>query len=589
MTLHDSADAGRTRAVQTPALQNGGKPRMPPDGLEMAASLANATSLALVAVDEAGTIHFVNQAAAGMFGYDAREMIGEPVEIIIPERLRQAHGRGFARAMVGETLNTGGKSVEVHGCRRDGSEFAIELTLCAWQDHGRKGAGAVIKDITERREHEARLLRLACRDVLTGLRNRNGFVEALSQSLSQGDALAVVMLDLDGFREINDTHGNKVGDALLQAVSIRLSRILPDRTVLARFGADEYAVLAQSIEGPSDGLLLASTLRKVFAEPFEIGSHVLYVGASFGFCLAPGHGIDADELIASADFALGRARADGGNAIVAYDPAMIDEAAALRAMRDELRAALRMGELVLHYQPQVNMASGETIGFEALMRWNHSQRGLISPSVFLPALEQSALAIEIGWWTLDQACRDTVLLKAGGYPDIRMGVNLFPGQLHSPHLARKVAEALDRHGLDASDLELEVTETTALRDDDKSLEAMRQLREIGVGVAFDDFGTGYASLLTLQRYPLTTLKIDRAFVCNITSRPADAAIVRALIGMSRDMGLETIVEGIETEEQNDLLRVFGCCAGQGYRHGKPMPVDLIIDQAAGCNRSRAIG
>jgi len=589
MTLHDSADAGRTRAVQTPALQNGGKPRMPPDGLEMAASLANATSLALVAVDEAGTIHFVNQAAAGMFGYDAREMIGEPVEIIIPERLRQAHGRGFARAMVGETLNTGGKSVEVHGCRRDGSEFAIELTLCAWQDHGRKGAGAVIKDITERREHEARLLRLACRDVLTGLRNRNGFVEALSQSLSQGDALAVVMLDLDGFREINDTHGNKVGDALLQAVSIRLSRILPDRTVLARFGADEYAVLAQSIEGPSDGLLLASTLRKVFAEPFEIGSHVLYVGASFGFCLAPGHGIDADELIASADFALGRARADGGNAIVAYDPAMIDEAAALRAMRDELRAALRMGELVLHYQPQVNMASGETIGFEALMRWNHSQRGLISPSVFLPALEQSALAIEIGWWTLDQACRDTVLLKAGGYPDIRMGVNLFPGQLHSPHLARKVAEALDRHGLDASDLELEVTETTALRDDDKSLEAMRQLREIGVGVAFDDFGTGYASLLTLQRYPLTTLKIDRAFVCNITSRPADAAIVRALIGMSRDMGLETIVEGIETEEQNDLLRVFGCYAGQGYRHGKPMPVDLIIDQAAGCNRSRAIG
>lgn len=555
----------------------------------MAANFANATSLALVSVDATGVIRFVNQAAAALFGYDVEDMIGEPVEIIIPERFRQAHGSGFARAIGGGTLATGGKSVEVHGCRRDGSEFPIELTLCAWQEQGEVGAGAVIKDITERREHETRLLRMACRDVLTGLRNRNGFVEALVQALSRQDSLAVVMLDLDGFREINDMHGNKVGDALLQAVAIRLSRVLPDQTALARFGADEFAVLARDIEGPCDGYRLASTLRQAFVQPFDIGGHVLDVGASFGFSLGPGHGIDADELIACADFALGRARSDGDGAIIAYDPAMMDEAAARRAMRDELRIALRRGELVMHYQPQVHMASGATIGFEALIRWNHPQRGLIPPGAFLPALEQSALALEIGWWTLDQACSDAMRLKTGGYPDVRMGVNLFPGQLHSPHLARKVAEALARHGLAASDLELEITETTALRDDDKSLEAMRQLREIGVGVAFDDFGTGYASLLTLQRYPLTTLKIDRAFVCNITSRPADAAIVRALIGMSRDMGLETIVEGIETEEQNDLLRVFGCYAGQGYRHGRPMPVDLILDQAAGCNRSRAIG
>lgn len=589
MKLQDPADATQTRAVRTRTLPNRKSPAAPPVRLTMAANFANATSLALVSVDASGAIRFVNQAAAEMFGYGIEDMIGEPVEIIIPERFRQAHGRGFARAMAGETLNTGGRSVEVHACRRDGSEFPIELTLCAWQDQGEAGAGAVIKDITERREHEARLLRLACRDVLTGLRNRNGFADALSQSLLQGNSLAVVMLDLDGFREINDTHGHAIGDALLQAVAIRLSRVLPDRTVLARFGADEYVVLAENIEGPRDGHLLASTLRQAFAHPFDIGGHVLYVGASIGFSLGPGHGIDADELIASADFALSRARTDGGGAIIAYDPAMMDEAAARRATRDELRVALRNGELVLHYQPQVNMVSGETIGFEALIRWNHPQRGLITPGAFLPVLDQSALAIEIGWWTLDQACRDTARLKVAGFSGIKMGINLFPGQLHSPHLGRKVTDALALHGLEASDIELEITETTALRDDDKSLEAMRQLRDIGVGVAFDDFGTGYASLVSLQRYPLTTLKIDRAFVCNLSSRPGDVAIVRALIGMSRDLGLETIAEGIETQEQDELLRMLGCHVAQGYRYGKPMPIDLILTQTAGTSGDLATG
>lgn len=544
-------------------------------GARMAANFARATSLALVSVDGAGTIRFVNQAAADMFGYAVGDMLGRAVELIIPERLRQAHRNGFLRAMAGEALNTGGNSVEVHGRRKDGREFPIELTLCTWHEAGTSGAGAVIKDITERKEREARLLRLACRDVLTGLRNRNGFAEAVSQALVGGIGAVVIVLDLDGFREINDSHGLETGDGLLQAVAIRLARALPEGTVVARFGGDEFAVLLQGVSDRPEAQHAAVALTKVFANPFEIGGHVLDVGASIGISLK---GADAEELIATADFALNRARAEGGGSIVVYDPAMMDEAAARRALRDELRSAVRNGELLLHYQPQVHMASGEIFGVEALIRWNHPTRGLLAPAAFLPALEQSALAIEIGWWTLDQACRDAVRLKAGGYHRCKMSVNLFPGQLHSLHLTRKVAEALARHGLEPSDLELEITETTALRDDDKSLEAMRQLRALGVGVAFDDFGTGYASLLSLQRYPLTTLKIDRAFVSDLSTRPRDAAIARALIGMSRDLGLETIAEGIETSEQEGLLRMLGCHAAQGYKYGKPMPVDALLEE-----------
>ena len=258
-----------------------------------------------------------------------------------------------------------------------------------------------------------------------------------------------------------------------------------------------------------------------------------------------------------------------------YDPAMRSELAARRALRDELRHGLRSGQLALHYQPQVHMESGRIFGLEALIRWQHPQRGLLLPGAFLPALERSALALEIGWGTLDEACREAAALKAKGHGDIKMGVNLFPAQLRAPNLCRKVADALERHRLDPSLLELEVTETIALHDDDQSLEAMTALRDIGVGIAFDDFGTGYASLSSLQRYPLTTLKIDRGFVRDLLEKPRDAAITRALIAMSRELGLETIAEGIETVEQERFLRSLGCPAAQGYRYGKPMPAQDI--------------
>ncbi len=541
-----------------------------------AANFADATTLTIISVDSRGNIKFVNPAAADLFGYEREAMIGRPVEIIIPERLRSAHARGFARAMAGAELNLGGKAVEVYALRKDGSEFPIELTLCAWHDGVEMGAGAVIKDISERRERDIRLLRLASQDTLTGLHNRGRFGEFLRDADPRRPAI-VLMIDIDGFQDVNDTHGHATGDSLLQSVAVRLRHRLPPAAQVARFGNDEFAVFIQSTCETTDLEKLTETVSTAFSIPFEVNEQLLDVSVSVGGAMFPRDGEDPEELLASADLALSKAKSMGGRSFVFYDPVMRSEARARRAMRDELLLALRARQLVLHYQPQVNIETGSIFGAEALIRWQHPHRGLLLPGAFLPALEQSALALEIGWWTLDEACRAAALMNALSPHPIKMGVNLFPAQLRAPYLGRKVSEALEKYQLAAELLEIEVTETIALTDDDRSLEAMNMLRDIGVGIAFDDFGTGYASLSSLQRYPLTTLKIDRGFVAELSTKPRDAAITRAMIRMSLEMGIETIAEGIETSEQESFLLSLGCSAAQGYKYGRPMPYEALAN------------
>ncbi|WP_200847908.1 bifunctional diguanylate cyclase/phosphodiesterase [Rhizobium sp. 18055] len=535
---------------------------------------ADATTLTIISVDSRGNIRFVNRAAADLFGYEREAMIGRPVEIIIPERLRSAHARGFARAMAGAELNLGGKAVEVYAIRKDGSEFPIELTLCAWHDGVEMGAGAVIKDISERRERDSRLLRLASQDTLTGLHNRGRFVEFLKESVPHRSSM-VLMIDIDGFQDFNDSHGHTTGDSLLQSIAIRLRHRLPTAAQVARFGNDEFAVFVQNTCEQKAVEELVGIVMAAFSMPFEVNEQLLDVSVSVGGAIYPRDGNDADELLASADLALTKAKSMGGRSFQVYEPAMRSEAGARRAMRDELRLALRAGQLALHYQPQVNIETGTIFGIEALIRWQHPEKGLLLPGAFLPALEQSALTLEIGWWTLDEACRTTSLINSLSRQPIKMGVNLFPAQLRAPYLGRKVSEALEKYRLEANLLEIEVTETIALTDDDRSLEAMNTLRDIGVGIAFDDFGTGYASLSSLQRYPLTTLKIDRGFVSELSTKPRDAAITRAMITMSLEMGIETIAEGIETSEQEEFLLSLGCSAAQGYKYGRPMPYEAL--------------
>ena len=540
-----------------------------------AASFANSTDLSMITVDPNGRIEFVNQAVLDMFGFSRDEMIGRSIEMIVPERFRAAHNAGLARVASGGQSKLKGKTVEVSACHKDGSEFPIEIALSVWHDERGIGMGAIIKDISDRRDRDVRLLRLASQDTLTGLCNRHRFEDLLREELGQGRQLSVLLFDLDGFKDVNDRLGHAVGDALLQAIAVRLPGVLDRHATLSRFGGDEFAIL---LPGTADPLIVHETAKAVieaFKVPFEVAGHTFRVGASVGFALAPNHGSDGEELIASADFALYRAKQAGGRVVRMFEPSMRTERVARRAMRDELLRALDRKELVLHYQPQVIIETGEVFGVEALIRWQHPERGLLPPGAFLPALEQTSVALDVGFWVLDEAARQMAAWNAAGYPPIKMGVNLFPAQVRAGNLARAVGDVIARYDLDPRFLEIEITETITLNDDDQSLESIQALRDLGVGIAFDDFGTGYASLGSLQRYPLTTLKIDRGFVRDLLTKPRDAAITRALIMLSRELGLKTVAEGIETPEQEKALLSMGCEAGQGYRYGRAMPADEV--------------
>jgi len=549
-------------------------PRTLPDDATIALNFTKATKLSLISIDDTGKIRFVNPSAAQLFGYEPAEMIGHPITIIIPERMQGAHTSGLKRVADGEKPNLGGKTVEVSAVKKDGTEFPIEITLSVWRDEYGMGAGAIIKDISERRDRDTRLLRMANQDTLTGLPNRHKFIDLIKGELQTERPLTVFMLDLDGFKDVNDTHGHSVGDALLQAVAVRIPYLLRGDAHVARFGGDEFAILLPNIGDPILAQSEANAIVEAFATSFDVGGHVLDLGASVGFAIAPAHGRDEEELIACADYALYKAKASGGRSCQMFDPSMKSETVAKRLLRDELLLALRNGHLEMYYQPQIELRSGRVFGVEALIRWNHPARGLLLPGAFLPALDQTTLALEIGWWTLDQACREAARLSALGC-DIRVSVNLFPAQLRAPNLCHKVANAIQRYRINPSALELEVTETIALHDDDRSLEAMTALRQIGVGIAFDDFGTGFASLSSLQKYPLTTLKIDRSFVANILARSDDAAITSALIALSKELGLDTIAEGVETVEQEQALISLGCPSAQGYRYGRPMSAAVL--------------
>jgi diguanylate cyclase (GGDEF)-like protein/PAS domain S-box-containing protein len=560
-----------------------------PETALMAQNFADAMTLALIVVDGHGAIQFANPAFCALFGYQPDEIKGQPITLIIPERMRGAHSAGMANVAAGAKPGLGGKAVEVSALKSDGSEFPIEITLSTWKIDSGFWAGAAIKDISERRERDSKLMRLASHDTLTGLPNRHEFTTLLAQKLASGVPCSLFLLDLDGFKEVNDAHGHVMGDSLLQAVAVRVPYLLGDRASVGRLGGDEFAVLYADSGDPLLAQREASTLIDAFRKPFSLGGLDLELGVSIGIAIAPLHGEDADELIASADFALYRAKAAGGRAYRFFEPSMRSESQAKRDMRDDLRRALRQRELELYYQPQVEFVSRRIIGFEALIRWNHPQHGLLLPGRFLPSLEQSALATEIGWWTLDEACQMAAALNEGGN-GCKVAVNLFAQQFRSPHLRDRVIEAVQRHGIAPSCLEIEVTEEVTLNDDGTSLQTLKSIRDIGVGVAFDDFGTGYASLSSLQRYPLTTLKIDRGFIRDIQTSASDAAIARALVAMSREMRLDTIAEGIETEAQAAVLLAMGCSQGQGYLYGRPMPAkDALafyhqIERPAGTRR-----
>lgn len=551
--------------------------------------LAQAATYAFITSDERGRITFANEAAADLFGYSIDELMGANIDLIVPERFRASHEAGMARLVRNEPSRLAGRTIEVTARRRNGSEFPAEFTLSMWRDRFGLGFGAIMRDISEWRARDERLIQLAHHDLLTGLPNRACFEEALDARLAAGNAVGVLMLDLDGFKEVNDSWGHSTGDAVLQTLAIRLPAWLGEDAVFARFGGDEFAVMLPDAGDPPTLAVNATTLLHAFDTPLRVGCHTFHLGVSIGGTVGPTQGASAEELIGNADLALFRAKQEGKRRFRSFQPAMRSALLSRLAMRAELREATREGEFVLHYQPQVAIDTGRIVGAEALLRWRHPRRGMLLPGAFLSHLEDHPLALEVGHWVVEEACRQAAAWRDAGHPFIRMGVNLFAAQVRSRTLASDVAEALRRHRLSPGMLELEITETIVLGVDEADLEQFRELHRQGVGIAFDDFGTGYASLSSLKRFPLTRLKIDRSFVRDLMSERHDAAVVRAIVQIGNDIGLDIIAEGIETRDQEALLQKMGCRHGQGYLYGKALPAAQFADlaQASGSHKRLA--
>jgi len=426
-------------------------------------------------------------------------------------------------------------------------------------------------DVTEQRRSEAKITHMAQHDALTDLPNRVLLKERMAQALSAtgqgGPSLAVLMLDLDRFKDINDTLGHPAGDALLQAVAARLRRCVSETALIARLGGDEFAVIDFVTDPVADAGQLAEKIRTALSEAVDLGHHRVITTTSIGIAIAPRDGADSDEILRSADLALYSAKSRGRGSYRFFEPELDQLLQARRGLERDMRHALLNGEFELHYQPFINVASGETSGFEALLRWNHPQRGMIPPAKFIPLAEETGLIVPLGEWVLRTACAE-----AAKWPgDLKIAVNLSPAQFRSHELVPVVMRALASAGIAPQRLELEVTETAIIHDSEAVFTALGQLHDLGVRIALDDFGTGYSSLSFLQRFPFDKVKIDRSFVSELSAATDESRrIARAVVRFAVSLGKTTTAEGVETREQFDILRDDACAEVQGFHFSPPV-------------------
>jgi len=430
------------------------------------------------------------------------------------------------------------------------------------------------EDVTERRSAERQIAHLAHYDALTDLPNRVLFRERLERELERikrGEQLAMLYIDIDEFKSVNDSLGHPVGDELLKAVASRLRSCVRDTDFVARLGGDEFAIVQTGISQPSDVMELVKRIYDSIREPYECLGHHVTTDASIGIALAPHDGSDLDQLLKSADLAMYGAKADGRRTYRFFEAEMDARVKARRTLELDMRQAIVDGTFEIHYQPVVNLRNNEIVGCEALLRWRHPVRGMISPADFIPVAEETGLICEIGDWVLATACAEAMNWP----PNIRLAVNVSPVQFRSHAFSLKVANTLATTGLAASRLELEITEAVLIRDDDAALTLLQHLRNIGVRIALDDFGTGYSSLSYLRRFPFDKIKIDRCFVDGIEEVDGSSAIVQAVINIANAQSMTTTAEGIETEPQREMLRDLGCTEMQGFLFSRPLPVEQI--------------
>jgi len=536
--------------------------------------------LAIVVADLSGRVTLWNFAAVRMFGRGDVEMRGQPLPENAPRREDSLLGI-FERVMEGESFH----GEEINGLYR-ADEAALDVEVWAMRMNNMRGlpAGVVmmLADISGRKKIESHIRRLVGHDPLTGLPNRRQFQKQLQRLLnhkkkrhSEMQPVLIMQLGIDRFRVVNESLGPVHGDHLLRDVSRRLAESLYETDLLARTGGDEFSVLLRGTDRIEDGARVADRLRGCLAKPFLVGGHEVFVTVSIGLAVAPEDGSEADELIRAADSAMVRAKEQGGDGCQFFARALDTRARGRLVLENALRYAIERDELFLEYQPQVNLASGEIVGVEALLRWRHPDMGLIPPGNFVPLAENSGLIESIGAWVLDRACRQLNAWDRAGLPPLRMAVNVSARQFRDSALRDQIAAALTANRLAPERLELELTESMLMRDTGEAVRMLDRLKALRVGLAIDDFGTGFSSLSYLADFPIDTLKIDQSFVRGADGLVRNGPIVRAICTLGAGLGLRTVAEGVESLRQLDFLRAEGCDEVQGFLLAKPMSPDAL--------------
>ena len=512
---------------------------------------------------------YVNPYLTRLFGYSAEEMVGHmgPLDVVVPELHAFVIDQMQARA-----AGTSGHHYEITAVRKDGSEFPATVFGSPSVFDGRPASVGTLLDISSQKAAEQRIRELADYDVLTGLPNRRllreRFVQLLAAAERDKTEIAVIFLDLDHFKRVNDSLGHSVGDELLVEVARRLDSVVRRIDTLARLGGDEF-IFAMPGFHTAAAADVARRLIDVFSRPFEVAGHELTVTPSLGISIYPHDGQDLETLLKNADTAMYRAKDIGRNTFQFYATEMNTATLDRLLMESNLRRALAQNEFVLQYQPLVNLRTGMVIGVEALIRWQHPELGTIMPDSFIHVAEETGLINPIGDWVLCEACRQAKAWCDEGLPSLVMAVNVAPVQFRQPGFVEMVAGALASSGLDASLLELELTERTVMHDADINLGTLSALHRMGVELSLDDFGTGYSSLAYLKRFPVGKLKIDRSFVNDLETDPDDWAIASTIVSMGRSLRMTVLAEGVETGEQLAQLRKMGCDMAQGYYFSRP--------------------
>ncbi len=533
----------------------------------------------LVCTDEDHRITVWNPGASAIFGYVPAEMIGRPFETLCA-----VPANGEARPSMHDAARQallvpgGAVVVEFEGRRKNGETFPVEASFSGWQGTEGFQYGAILRDISVRKREAERVKYLAEHDALTGLANRNTLHARLVGMIANAERkpreVALLVIGLDGFQSINDMLGHSAGDLVLQAVAVRLEGQAGDGAIVARLSGDEFAIAREAADGSEPIANFAERIARAFETPLATGTRQHRVRISIGVAVYGEGGQGADELLSNAHLALSKTKMTRRGSHVIFEAAIRQELESRLTLESELALAADRGEFELFYQPQVRLVDGSLVGAEALIRWKHPVRGYVSPGEFMPVVNTSALSERIANWVMETACRQARGWELAGN-GVRVAINLSPSQLHSGDLALSVATLLESTGLTPSLLEIEVTEDILLNDEGRVLDMFKRIQQLGVRILFDDFGTGYASLSYLKKFPLDGLKIDRSFVSGLLSNSDDAAIVGSTIGLSRQLGLTVVAEGIEDRATADFLVSLGCEEGQGYFFGRPMPAQAF--------------